>query len=182
MGAVRGLGLTPGQAAVRALRAGADMVLVDPGGPTRVVDAVTSALRDGRYSRTAAVRSARRVLALKRTTNPPRTPSSLAPADGARATGGLSALLRDPVPGTDTAQFWVRSAGSPTWDVAQGGRASAAAGSRATYRPRLRPGTAYEWRVRSCNSAGRCSATSRVLRFTTPATPPATATATTAAE
>ncbi|MGI8535671.1 MAG: glycoside hydrolase family 3 N-terminal domain-containing protein, partial [Mycobacteriales bacterium] len=70
MGAVTsGLGLTPAQAAVRALRAGADMVLVDTG-PGPLVDAISQALADGSYARTAAVASARRVLAVRQAPAP----------------------------------------------------------------------------------------------------------------
>lgn len=70
MGAVTtGLGLTPAQAAVRALRAGADMVLVDTG-PGPLVDAISRALADGSYARTAAVASARRVLAVRQSSVP----------------------------------------------------------------------------------------------------------------
>ncbi|MDQ3611762.1 MAG: glycoside hydrolase family 3 protein, partial [Actinomycetota bacterium] len=64
MGAIRsGLGLSPGAAAVRALRAGADMILVDDG-PGPLVDAISGALADGSYPRTSAVASARRVLSV----------------------------------------------------------------------------------------------------------------------
>ena len=185
MGAIRlGMRLTPAQAAVRALRAGADMVLVDPGGPGPVVDAVQRAITGGSYPRTAAVAAVRRVLAVKRTTNAPLIPSSLTPANGsagASLTPVLSGLVRDPVPGTDTATFWVRRAGSATWDVVNGGTARAATGTRASFRVpagRLAPGSSYDWRMRACNAAGRCSAPTVALRFTTAAAPPPTATPT----
>jgi hypothetical protein len=174
MGAIRiGSGLTPPQAAVRALRAGADMVLVDPGGPGPLIDAISRAISSGSYPRTSAVAAARRVLAVKRTTNNPYAPSSLTPANG--STGAslaptLSGLVRDPVPGTDTASFYVRRAGSPSWDVVNGGSVRAAVGTRATFRVpagRLAPGSSYEWRMRTCNDAGRCSLPTPVLRFTT---------------
>jgi beta-N-acetylhexosaminidase len=174
MGAIRyGAGLTPAQAAVRALRAGADMVLVDPGGPSAVIDAISRAITSGSYPRATAVAAVRRVLAVKRTTNAPLVPSSVTPASGSSGAGleqALSAVLRDPVPGTDTATFWVRNAGSAGWDVVNGGTAAAAAGTRVTFRipaGRLAPERSYEWRTRSCNTAGRCSATTPVLTFTT---------------
>lgn len=64
MGAITtGLRLRPAQAAVRALQAGADMVVVDTGlGP--LVTAISKALADGSYPRAAAIASARRVLAV----------------------------------------------------------------------------------------------------------------------
>lgn len=177
MGAVRrGAGLSRGPAAVRALRAGADMVLVDPGG-TLPVDAVAAAISRGTYPRAQALRSVRRVLAVKRRTNAPAVPSS----PSSSTSGAVSAVVTDRVPGTDTAQFYVRTAGSGTWDVANGGRVSVSTGARATYRSRLRPATAYAWRVRACNAAGRCSAPTAVRTFTTSAAPPATPTVTTGA-
>jgi beta-N-acetylhexosaminidase len=173
MGAIRlGAHLTPAQAAVRALRAGADMVLVDPGGPGPVVDAVQRAITSGSYPRGRAVVAVRRVLRVKRTVNAPGAPTSLAPAAGATAsvTPTLSGVLHDPVPGTDTATFYVRSAGSRSWDVANGAAVRAAAGSRASYAVaagRLQPGASYEWRMRACNAAGLCSPATPVLAFTT---------------
>lgn len=79
MGAVTtGLGLTPARAAVRALRAGADMVLVDSG-PGPLVEAITRALADGSYPRTAAVASARRVLAVSQPAVPRTRAAPAAP-------------------------------------------------------------------------------------------------------
>lgn len=175
MGAISiGMGLTPARAAVRALRAGADVVLVDPGaGPGPVVDAVSAALASGSYPRAAAVASARRVLAVKKTTNAPLPVSSLAPAQGttdAALTPTLSGLARDRVGGTLTAQFHLRTGGSATWNVANGARVQVPSGTRAAYRVgegRLQHGTTYEWTVRACNTAGLCSPASPVLRFTT---------------
>lgn len=65
MGAIGSLGLTPADASVRTLRAGADMVLVDSG-PGAVIDAVSRALRHGSYQRAHAIASVRRILAIKR--------------------------------------------------------------------------------------------------------------------
>lgn len=53
-------------AAVRALRAGADLALFASGSPDAVIDAVTSAIRSGRLPRAQAEASALRVLELKR--------------------------------------------------------------------------------------------------------------------
>lgn len=185
MGAIRyGAHLTPAQAAVRALRAGADMVLVDPGGPGPVVDAVQAAIGSGSYPRATALSAVRRVLAVKRTTNAPLTPSSLTPANGSvggSVTPALSGVLRDPVPGTDTATFYLRSRGSATWNLVNGATVQAATGTRVVYRVpagRLAPASSYEWRMRSCNAAGRCSAPTPVLGFSTGAPPPPSATPT----
>ena len=175
MGAISlGMRLSPAQAAVRALAAGADMVLVDPGaGPGPVVDAVGAAITRGAYPRDRALASVRRVLAVKLTTNAPLPMSSLAPAHGTRdasLTPTLSGVARDRVGGTLTARFHVRTAGSSTWNVVNGAAVQVASGSRAAYRlgeGRLRPGTAYEWSVRACNGAGLCAAPGPVLRFTT---------------
>ena len=66
MGAIRtSLGLTQPQAAVRALRSGADMALVQDTGLHRVVAEITHAIRDGRYARSHAVASVERILAAK---------------------------------------------------------------------------------------------------------------------
>lgn len=175
MGAIsRGMGLSPAQAAVRALTAGADVVLVDPGaGPGPVVDAVSSAIAGGSYPRAAAVASARRMLAVKGAINAPHPMSSLAPAAGttdASLTPTLSGLARDRVGGTLTAQFHLRTGGSPTWNVVNSARVQVSAGSRASYPVgvgRLQHGTTYEWSVRACNSAGVCAPAGTVLRFTT---------------
>jgi beta-N-acetylhexosaminidase len=184
MGAIRlGAHLTPAQAAVRALRAGADMVLVDPGGPTPVVDAIQHAITAGSYPRAQALAAVRRVLAVKRLTNAPTSPTSLAPAQGATAstTPTLSGIVHDPVPGTDTATFYVRRAGSSSWDVANGASVRAATGVRASYVlqiGRLQPETSYEWRMRVCNDAHLCSAPTPVLAFRTASAPAPTDTPT----
>ena len=59
------LELSPAQAAVRALRAGADWAMTCDARPLAAVAAVARALDEGRLSRAAAVRSAQRILALK---------------------------------------------------------------------------------------------------------------------
>lgn len=59
------LGLSPARATVRALRAGADLAMPCDAAPLRAVAAVRRALADGELPRRQAVRSARRVLALK---------------------------------------------------------------------------------------------------------------------
>jgi beta-N-acetylhexosaminidase len=179
MGAIsRGAHLTPGAAAVRALRSGADMICIDGGGPGAVIDAVQRAIAAGSYPRAQALTSVRRVLAVKRSTNAPGNATSLSPATGTTAslTPALSGLVHDGVPGTDTATFFVRRHGSSTWNVANGAAVRQATGGRATYRiasGRLLPATAYEWRMRVCNDAGLCSAPSPVLTFTTVAPAPA---------
>jgi hypothetical protein len=164
------------------------MVCIDPGGPGAVVDAVQRAIGSGSYPRAQALASVRRVLAVKRATNPPGSPTSLSPAAGATASLAppLSGLVNDPVPGTDTATFFVRRQGASTWNVVNGAAVRQRTGARASYRVpagRLLPATAYEWRMRVCNDAGLCSAPSPVLRFTTitpepSPTPTDTATAT----
>ena len=175
MGAISlGMRLTPAQAAVRALAAGADMVLVDPGpGPGAIVDAVGAAIGRRTYPRAAALESVRRVLAVKRTTNAPLPMSSLAPAHGttgAALTPTLSGVARDRIGGPLTARFHVRTAGSSTWNVVNGAAVTVTSGARASYRlgdGRLRPGTTYEWSVRACNAAGLCAPPGPVLRFST---------------
>lgn len=169
-----GMRLTPAQAAVRALAAGADVVLVDPGpGPGSVVDAVAGALARGSYRRAAAVASVRRVLAVKRTTNAPLPMAALAPASGrvdGPQTPTLSGIVRDRVGGQLVAHFYVRTAGSSTWDVVHGGQATAPSGSRAGYRlgeGRLQADTAYEWTARTCSTGGLCTPLGPVLRYTT---------------
>jgi len=62
----KALGIGTPEAAVRALRAGADLALFASGDPDAVVDAVTAALRSGRLPRARAEESALRILALKR--------------------------------------------------------------------------------------------------------------------
>ena len=183
MGAITvGQRLTPAQAAVRALRAGADVALVDPGYPHgRVVDAVAGALASGAYPRAAAVASARRVLAMKRHVHAPAPLTSLVPAaatTGASLTPTLSAVARDPLGQDLTVRFYVRRAGAPRWDVVNAAQARVRSGARAAYRiraGRLLPGTAYDWQARSCTAAApvRCAAPSPVLRLTTRTLPPA---------
>ncbi len=65
VGVVNGAGGATGEAAVLALEAGADLLL-QPGDPALVVQAVAAAVRGGRVSRERLDRSVRRVLALKR--------------------------------------------------------------------------------------------------------------------
>lgn len=184
MGAIRrGAGLTPARAAVRALRAGADAVLVDPGdGPRAVVDAVAAALRSGSYRRSAAVASARRVLALKAGLNAPAPLRSLQPAGGtagASLTPTLSAVATDPVAQSLTVSYWVREPGASRWAV-QGAKVVVGSGARASLRVpsgRLLPGTTYVWTARACTAGGLCSPTTEEQRFTT-RTAPSTATGT----
>jgi hypothetical protein len=113
------------------------------------------------------------VLSVKRTTNAPLPMTSLAPAPyttGASLTPTLSGLARDRVGGTLTAHFYVRTAGSRTWNIVNGGQVAVTSGSRAGYRlgeGRLRPATAYHWSVRACNAAGVCAPSGPWLRFTT---------------
>jgi beta-N-acetylhexosaminidase len=59
------LGISPAQAAVRALTAGADWAMPCDAAPLRAVAAVHRALRNGTLPRPQAVRSARRILELK---------------------------------------------------------------------------------------------------------------------
>lgn len=175
MGAISiGMRLTPAQAAVRALTAGADMVIVDPGpGPGPIVDAVGAAIGRGSYPRASALASVRRVLAAKRLTNPPLPMTSLTPAHGttgASLTPTLSGIARDRIGGGLTARFHVRTAGSASWNVMNASGVSVASGSRASLRVgegRLHPGTAYEWSVRACNGAGVCAPPGPILRFST---------------
>jgi beta-N-acetylhexosaminidase len=70
MGAIRtDLGLSQPAAAVRALRRGADLALVQDIGFGPVVRAVKAALDDGSYPRARAIRSVRRILAAKERLN-----------------------------------------------------------------------------------------------------------------
>ena len=171
MAAITNMGITPPDAAVRALRAGADVALVTTD-PVAVVNRIRSALDSGAYTRTAAIASVRRVLAAKRLTNAPAVPSSVQPAKGSQTmptTGTISAVVNDRVPGVDRALFYVRTKGSATWNVTNGWATSVAAGSRAYYRVeagKLRPATTYELAVRACNAAGLCNTTG-VSWFTT---------------
>ena len=176
MGAITvGMRLTPAQAAVRALSAGADMVIVDPGaGPAPIVDAVGAAITSGRYPRARALASVQRVLAVKRTTNAPLPMTSLAPAHG--TTGAalqptLSAVARDRIgSGRLQVRFHVRTPGASTWDVVNAAPVTVAWGTRANLTVgagRLQPRTTYEWSVRACNTSGLCAPMGSVLRFTT---------------
>ncbi len=82
----------------------------------------------------------------------------------------LSGIARDRDGGTLTAHFYVRSAGSASWNVANGARVAVTSGSRASYRlaeGRLQQGRTYAWSLRWCNAADVCAAAGRVLRFTT---------------
>lgn len=63
----KALGIKTPAAAVRALKAGADIALFASGDPDTVIDAVTAAIRSGRLPRAQAEAKALRVLALKRT-------------------------------------------------------------------------------------------------------------------
>jgi beta-N-acetylhexosaminidase len=62
----KAVGLELPAAAVRALRAGADLALFASGDPKAVIDAVTAAIKSGRLSRAQAEASALRVLESKR--------------------------------------------------------------------------------------------------------------------
>ena len=62
----KAVGLKLPAAAVRALRAGADLALFASGDPKPVIDAVTAAIRSGRLPRAQAEASVMRILALKR--------------------------------------------------------------------------------------------------------------------
>jgi beta-N-acetylhexosaminidase len=70
----KAVGLKLPAAAVRALRAGADLALFASGDPAPVIDAVTAAIKSGRIPRAQAEASVARVLELKRT-------AGLAPVD-----------------------------------------------------------------------------------------------------
>lgn len=96
MGAITGgLRLTPAQGAVRALRAGADMVLVDTG-PGPLVEAISRALADGSYARSAAIASARRVLAVSQPGS--ASPVSVPPAPASPAAPTPPSPLPPPPP------------------------------------------------------------------------------------
>jgi len=171
MGAITGLGLTPAAAAVRALRAGADMVLVD-NDPWTAVRRIERALDKGTYRRSAAIASVRRILAVKRFTTRPHTPTALRPVDGSTdvaLTPTLSGVVRDPVGGLVTARFYVRAEGA-AHRVVDGRRVVVPPGTRAAYRVpagTLEPGTRYAWTMRACNASGYCSGLTGVRWFTT---------------
>ena len=169
------LGLTPAEAAVRALRAGADVALVD-GDPMGVVARVQRALDTGEYSRPAAVVSVKRLLMLKRLTTPPRLPTSLTPADAAVTSlrPALSGIVNDSIGGTLTARFFIRKTGSPTYDIVNGAAVSVPAGARASYTVaagKLAYLTEYEWQLRACNAAAYCSPLTPARSFTTSPAP-----------
>ena len=171
MAAITNMGLSPADAAVRALRAGADMALVTSD-PVPVMARIKTALDDRTYARTAAVASVRRVLATKRTLNAPLVPSARQPASGATGvalTATLSGHIGDRVPGVDRAYFYVRSRGAPSWNVVNASSVPVAANTRAQYRfaaGALRARTTYEWGIRACNAAGLCTSTA-LTPFTT---------------
>jgi beta-glucosidase-like glycosyl hydrolase len=174
MGAIRtSLGLTQAQAAVRALRDGADMALVQTGNPAGVVHAVADAIRSGDYPRKRAIASARRVVAAKRISTPPYRPTDLRPvrdATGLALDVALSGVVDDALGGRDNAEFQVRTPGASTWDVVGHGWQSAPAGTRISYtvpNGRLQPAKSYQWRMRACNAAGRCTMWTRARAFTT---------------
>jgi len=67
MGAVTtAIGESSPAAAVRALQAGADVIVTDDADPMLEVAAITHALDTGAYSRTASIAAVRRMLAAKR--------------------------------------------------------------------------------------------------------------------
>lgn len=89
---------------------------------------------------------------------------------GASLTPALSGISRDRVGGTLTVIFFVRSASSASWNVANGAQVSVTSGSRASYRlgeGRLQSGTTYEWSARACNAAALCASAPPLFRFTT---------------
>ena len=114
------MGLTPADAAVRALEAGADLVLVDGGDPAPVIDRIRAALAGGDYQRDLAVASARRVLAVKQVVAAPMVAS--APAAATRA-GGLMAGYTDPT-GAIQVRGWRDGQWGPTGSL--GGRTASA--------------------------------------------------------
>ena len=187
MAAITSLGISPGTAAVRALRYGADLALTNTD-PFAVVAAVRAALDKGTYARTAAIASVRRVLAAKRWTTPPGRPSGAWPSHG--QTGlplnlSLSVVDNNRVPGYDSMRFYVRTPGASTWNVTNGKAIRVANATRARYRleaGRLAYGRTYEWFAKSCNSSGYCGARTDVRRFGTVASaPPGAPTGVTAA-
>jgi beta-N-acetylhexosaminidase len=178
MGAISSLGLSAPIAAVRALRAGADLVLVNAD-PLAVAARIRQSLDGGTYSRAAAVASVRRILHAKRWTVAPGVPHGLSPPAGATGVSvlpTLSAVDRNRVPGRDTMHFYVRTAGSATWNVSNAKAVTVDNATRARYAVeagRLAPGSTYEWTAKTCNSRGYCGPASAVQRFTTsPAAPP----------
>ncbi|HWH27919.1 MAG TPA: glycoside hydrolase family 3 N-terminal domain-containing protein, partial [Mycobacteriales bacterium] len=114
------VGLTPPQAALRALQAGADwaMSCVDPLGAVATVHA---ALDQGRYPRAAAVASARRVLAVKQRTGLLRAPLTGLPPTGAleaaELVGGVLRLggRADDPDAAAPPPVWVRVDGAVTY-------------------------------------------------------------------
>jgi beta-N-acetylhexosaminidase len=88
MGAIqKGLGLSTAEAAVRALRAGADLALTDNGDPAATISRIERAIATGEYARSRAITSVRRILAVKRFTAAAPVPIS-APAAARQGDGG----------------------------------------------------------------------------------------------
>jgi beta-N-acetylhexosaminidase len=175
MGAIQAAGYSTERAAVRALKYGADLALINNGDPTSTVKRIEHALQTGYLPHSRAVSAVRRVLAAKRMTNPPAAPTGLRPADGATDVARpvtLSGFVHDRLGGTDTVHFAIRHENASTWDVVANGHVTATPGSRASYAVpanSLAPATAYEWRMRVCNAAHRCSAWTTPIGFTTAA-------------
>lgn len=172
MAAITSLGLTPQDAAVRALKAGADLALTT-NDPVPMMSRIKTALDTGQYARAAAIASVRRVLTAKRIANAPGSASSTMPVKGSTSmpvTGSISAVLNDRVPGTDTAYFYVRTKGSASWNVTNGRAVAAGVGTRATYAVeagKLAHGTTYEFAIRTCNAMKTCGTATGVSWFTT---------------
>ena len=172
MAAITSLGLSPGAAAVRALRYGADLALTNSD-PLVVVAKVKAALDDGTYARASAIASVRRILTAKRWATPPGRPTWPSPKAGATGVGltpTLSVLHNNRVPGVDTVYFYVRTAGATTWNLTSARAVKGAHGTRVSYTVesgKLAVGRTYEWLVKSCNAVGYCGEKTPVLRFST---------------
>ena len=177
MRAITSLGISPGAAAVRALRYGADLALTTSD-PWAVVAKVKAALDAGSYSRAAAVASVHRVLQAKRWTTPPGSPYGPSPVPGetgVSVTPTLSVVDANRVPGYDTMRFYVRTAGSATWNVANAKAIRVANGTRARYAVepgKIGYGRTYEWVAKACNTAGYCGAKTATHTFSTVPTGP----------
>jgi hypothetical protein len=173
-GAVRdGLGLTQPQAAVRALENGADMALVDGVTPGKIAAAIVAAMQSGRYPRSQALASVHRILAAKRLTTAPGTPTAFSPSDGTTGvslTPKLSVRTHDRLGGSDHVWFRLRRHDSTRWRATPAQEVTVPAGARASYpvpAGTLAAGTRYEWRVRACNAAAYCSVWTSTRTFTT---------------